>query len=172
MIYCLQVKIMNIFLDANGKKHIKPDKEPIYWRLSGYALVEYQNKFLTVIPTWNTLYELPGGGIEPDENIKQGIIRETWEETGYKIEITKKMPIYLSEEKFYHRHDKKFYHSLVIIYTAEIVSNIQDTKTINSVDGNEIASIKWQPLSDFTKENTHPIIYPVFNKLQSSSSTI
>ena len=32
-----------------------------------------------------SLYSLPGGGVEPDENIKDAIKREIWEETGCNI---------------------------------------------------------------------------------------
>lgn len=164
----VQLGKVGMFHDANGKEYRLPEDEPIYWRISGYALVKDKDKLLTVIPTWNTLYELPGGGIEPAEDIKQGIIREVWEETGYKVEISQEYPFYFAEQKFYHRHHKKFYHSIIIIYQAELINHKQDKSVVNTQDGNEISSIQWQLLTKFTKDNTHWIALPAISKLLTS----
>lgn len=154
------------FLDANGKKYLLPHGEPVFWRISGYALVEHDGKLLAVIPTWNTLFELPGGGIEVEERITDGIIRECYEETRYRIRTVGNIPFYFSEENFYHRHHKKFYHSLIIVYLAELNDIKQNRSVINTSDGYEIRKVVWRELKFFTEENTHRIVYPAISKFR------
>jgi len=158
-------------LDANGNKFQLPKGEPIFWRISGYVLIMSDNKLLAEIPTWSPLFELPGGGVEEDERIKDGIIRECYEETGYKIKITDNVPFYLGESNFYHRHQKKFYHSIIIVYKASLANKKQNKSIINTRDGDEIQKIFWKKLSAFTKKNTHPIIYPAIYKLRKNLKT-
>jgi len=157
---------MIVFLDANGNKFILPKKEKVFWRISGYVLIEKGNKLLVVVPRWNDLYELPGGGIEESESIKEGIIRECWEETGYKVKIENDLPCYFSEQNFYHRHQRVFYHSLVVVYQGRLLSGEQDKTVINTADGDEISKVIWRKLSEFTADNTHWIIYPAIEKLK------
>lgn len=43
------------------------------------------------IPVW----VLPGGGLDPTETPEEGAIREVFEETGYRVEVTRKVGEYL-----------------------------------------------------------------------------
>lgn len=157
---------MKIFLDANGKRIPLPKNEVVSWRISGYALIQDRGKILVVVPTWNDQFELPGGGIYERERIKEGIARECYEETGYTISIPDTVPFYVGEENFYHRHFKKFYHSLIHVYRAKTRSRKQNLKVINTRDGNEIRRISWEPLSALNRKNTHPVIYPVIQRIK------
>jgi 8-oxo-dGTP pyrophosphatase MutT (NUDIX family) len=157
---------MKIFFDANGKKVPLPKDEEVLWRISGYALIQDHGRILVVVPTWNDQFELPGGGVEEQENIKDGIIRECYEETGYKINIPDIAPSYVGEENFYHRHLRKFYHSLIVVYRARLRSCKQNLKVVNTYDGNEIKKISWEDLPTFTRRNTHRIVYPVIQNLK------
>ena len=161
-----QFKKLMQFLDANNNKIQLPKGTPIFWRISAYALVISDSKLLTEIPTWSPLFELPGGGVEEKEKIKTGIIRECYEETGYKIKITDDIPFYLGESNFFHKHQKEFYHSIIIVFRASLISKKQNESVINTYDGNEIQEVYWKKLSTFTKNNTHPIIYPAIYKLR------
>jgi len=64
-----------------------PPNAKIYWRVGGYALItSSDNKVLMVLPKYDTSkWMLPGGGINTHEEIAEGIKRECYEETGYKI---------------------------------------------------------------------------------------
>ena len=157
---------MKIFLDANGRSVSLPKDEKISWRISGYALIEDRGKILVVVPTWNTQFELPGGGIEEEEGLKQGILRECYEETGYHVILPDASPFYVGEENFYHRHLHKFYHSLIVVYRVRLRSHRQNLKAINVSDGDEISKISWEELSVFTRKNAHRIIYPAIQRYQ------
>lgn len=157
-----------IFLDANRKEYTLPKNEKIHWRISVYSLVlSKDNKLLVNIPTWNTLYELPGGGVEPHEAIAEGMIRECYEETGYRIKSVSNMPFYMAESNFYHRTLKRFYRSVNLVYRAKLVSQKQYKEGINSSENpNEIAQVEWVPLSRLNKKNCHHIVYPAIKLLQ------
>ncbi len=55
-------------------------------RLAGYAVITRED---TILLTWfngaKPCWSLPGGGIEFDESIEEGVIREAKEESGYDI---------------------------------------------------------------------------------------
>lgn len=154
------------FIDARGIKVKLPKGKPVFWRISGYALVMPADELLTEIPTWSPLFELPGGAVEDKERVREGIIRECYEETGYKIKITDDLPFYFAESNFYHRPFKIFYHSIVIIFRATLVNKKQNKSVINVYDGYEIKEVFWRKLSVFTNKNTHPIVYPAICKLR------
>ena len=46
--------------------------------------------FRSDMPIWN----LPGGGVEADETPETAVIRETYEETDFKLEIVQKLGVY------------------------------------------------------------------------------
>ena len=157
---------MEIFLDANNNPFTLPVDEEVVWRISGYALVNSEEgKILMVVPTWNTLWELPGGGVEVSERIRDGIKRECLEETGYSI-LVSDQPFHVSERNFYHRHEKKYYHSVVMVYLGELLSEQQDIGFVNTQDGNEISKIDWVSLEELSEQNCHPTIYPAIQQLK------
>ncbi len=157
---------LNVFLDANGQPYQLPQGERVYWRISGYGLVRSEcDKVLMVVPTWNILWELPGGGVDEGESIAEGIKREVYEETGYSITLSD-TPFHVSESNFYHRYEKKFYHSVIMVYLAELLWPEQDIEVINTYDGDEISKIEWKPLEDLDERSCHSIIYPVIRRLK------
>ena len=46
---------------------------------------------------YNNKWEFPGGAIEVGESIEQSLLREVYEETGYKVKIKEKLPMILNE---------------------------------------------------------------------------
>jgi 8-oxo-dGTP pyrophosphatase MutT (NUDIX family) len=160
------MKILTWFRDARGRKIHKPADAPIKWRISTYVLVYSGGKVLTVIPTWNTLHELPGGEVHVRESLTDAAIRECYEETGYRVRITETRPIHLGEEWFYSWPKKTFYHSTFCIFLAQLKSKRQNKAVINSFDGNEITSVQWAPVTACSKKNTHRIVYPAIVKLR------
>ena len=158
---------MKFFLDPNQNKIEKPADTEVLWRPSAYPIVQSADKkILMVVPTWGTRWELPGGGINIGETIPEGIARECYEETGYKIEVTEKIPIHFAEQDFF--CDNVFYHTIIFVFPAKLVSKIQDKHIINTVEINEISKIEWVPLTELTEENCQTIIWPAIRKLKES----
>ena len=159
---------MEVFYDANLNEYVLPAGETIHWRISACSLVLSEDgKLLVNIPTWDTLYELPGGGIGPHETIIEGMIRECYEETGYRIEAIDNAPLYISENNFYHRSTQRFCRALRLFYRAQLISSIQDLHAINSSENpNEISKVEWIRLSDLNEKNCHVVEYPGIKLLQ------
>lgn len=81
------------------------------------CVVEDKDKFLMVQEGSEKRYGLwnyPGGHLEEDENIIEGAIRETFEETGYHVEISGVLPM---QELFY--NNEKF---ILIKFVGKVIS--------------------------------------------------
>lgn len=90
-------------------------------------VVNDENKLLLVKRNDYPLWDLPGGRLENEESLEECAIRETQEETGYKISIVKKVGEY-------HRPQ---YKDTQHIFIAEIVGG----KAI--VNGQETSKLAW-----------------------------
>lgn len=60
----------------------------------GITFNENRSKVLLIKRRDVLLWTLPGGGIEPNETPEQAAIRETMEETGFKVAISRKSAVY------------------------------------------------------------------------------
>lgn len=156
---------MDKYFDETGKVFRKPKNINSEWRISCYVIIRSDvGKILMVQPTWNNNWELPGGGIEKEESIKAGIVRECYEETGYRIVVTTNEPISVGERNFYSKALDKFFKSVILVYSGDLVNDIQDQGVINSVEKDEIASVSWIKPEELKQSNVNPIVWPSISK--------
>lgn len=158
--------IPDFFPDANGEPHPLPPGEKVHWRISGYAIACRDGSVLMVTPSWSPLWELPGGGVEECESIAGGIQRECYEETGYHIAFLSGLPFHVSERNFYHRHEKKFYHSIVMVYLVEISSMEGGVPMPPPEEWDEIQKVEWVCVDNLNDQNCHPVIWPAISFLK------
>lgn len=152
---------MEIYFDENGKVHEKPKDIKPEWRISGYVIIRSDDgKILMVQPTWNNNWELPGGEIEIVESIKNGIIRECHEETGYKIEVDNDL-ISIGERNFFSKAMGQFFKAVILVYSGRLLNIIQDCDAINTA---EIARAEWVNPELLNELNVHPIVWPAICK--------
>ncbi len=154
---------MEIYFDEKGKNIEKPDDIIPEWRISGYALIELDGKILTVLGSWSNSIELPGGGIEMSESIKEGIKRECYEETGYRVEVQDE-PIHVGERNFYCTELNKYFKAVILVYVGNLISERQDTEVINTVEKDEITKVEWMAPTKLKEIDVYPIIWPAINK--------
>jgi 8-oxo-dGTP pyrophosphatase MutT (NUDIX family) len=107
---------MELYGDIYGKTIEKPNDITATRRLSAYAITEHEDTVLVVRPNWTTQLELPGGEIEAEEFITEGLTRELQEETGYSITIGD--VFYANETKFYYK--ETFFNCLNFWYLASL----------------------------------------------------
>lgn len=71
-------------------------------------------------PSMKGRWEIPGGGLDFGEDVKEGLKREVQEEAGLKITKISDKPVYVLT----HKHEKKrkleWYYSLILIYRIEV----------------------------------------------------
>lgn len=159
---------MVVFLDANQNEVEKPKDKIIRWRISGYVLIQSEEeKILMVTPTWNNLWELPGGQIELLEGLPEGIARECYEETGYKVKVDPHSAIHVGESYFYNRATNEFCHSIILVFPGILINKKQDLHVVNSFGENEIEKIEWVSVEDLDEKNCHPIIWPAVSPFSS-----
>ena len=84
---------MTIFLDIHQKPIELPANEKVHWRVAAYPLVRSSDDkiLLVTIQENSKFYILPGGEVELHESLIEGLQRECYEETGYKVEIIKRL---------------------------------------------------------------------------------
>lgn len=154
------------FFDRKRNPVKQPLKEDILWRISAYTVVRDNEKVLVVLPMYNTLYDLPGGGVNIDESAEEAVVRECYEETGYKIKVSSSMPLYVSESNFYAENNKEYFHSINLFYSAALLSGKQDKHVINAIEKDEINKVEWVNIKDLNEKNCHHIHYPVIKLLR------
>jgi 8-oxo-dGTP pyrophosphatase MutT (NUDIX family) len=159
---------MTVYLDANQIPYELPPGAPVFWRISAYPLVIKGKKVLVIKPRWSERWELPGGGVELGEKIHEAMVRECYEETGYKVKPTSAVPMYIGENNFYIPTFKKFYQSIVMTFPAELTSEIQDKHAINSGgEKDEVREVSWIPLTQLNRQNCQLMTtWPVIKLIQ------
>lgn len=77
------MKVLDIYGDNRFQTHAKI-------REACRGIVIKDNKILLSYETITDMYNIPGGGLEPNENYEDCCVREVAEETGVKVETTQK----------------------------------------------------------------------------------
>jgi 8-oxo-dGTP diphosphatase len=117
-------------------------------RLAAYAvLVDDRERVLLAL--WNEvaepLWTLPGGGVELDETIEAGAVREVREETGYDVELGRVLGVdtivVAPEERTVDRD--RWFRGIRVVYDAVVVGG----KLRDEVDGTTDEA-RWIPLAD------------------------
>ena len=144
---------------------MRPEGAQPAWRPSAYVVVEHSHKILMVEPhwqEWGKFLDLPGGGLEFGEDLRECAIRECHEETGYRVEIVNVMPFWIAENNLYYydeKHDiEYFWHGLAHFYAGKLVSEEQDTSVLGK---HEIAKVHWVPLEDLVERPHSSLQLPV-----------
>jgi len=159
----------NDFFDVNQQLIKRKKRDKVFWRISAYALiVSSEQKVLLVLPCcYKEKRVFPGGEVELDESIQGAIVRECYEETGYKVEVTSDKPIYVGETNFY--CEKEFRHSINLIYSARLLTDKPNKKVINTVCPSEVKKVEWIPLKKINEKNCHHVMYPVIRSLKNKT---
>jgi 8-oxo-dGTP diphosphatase len=143
------------FTDFNGASIELEEGRTVSWRPSAYALVRKDDKILFVKTKQHGKWELPGGGVELHEKIWDGMIREVFEETGYKISAKNKLPFYIENNSFYAPDVDEYFNAIPMFFEAELESEVQIKDHIDFE--NEVHEIKWISLNELKTYNINSI---------------
>lgn len=157
---------MTIFFNAKQEPVEKPPNEKFFWRLSVYPIVfNDDGKLLMILSSFSSKYEFPGGGIELEESIEEGAMRECYEETGYRVKLNSMSPIYSGEQYFWGHVSKKFYHSVHLFYEAHLLTEKQDVEEINAHGVKETEKVEWMMPESLNEKKCHAIHLPAIKYL-------
>jgi 8-oxo-dGTP pyrophosphatase MutT (NUDIX family) len=138
-----------------------PGKHQVRWRISAYVLtLNAQNQILMVLPADNgDKWMLPGGEIEPTEELFIGLARECLEETSCELASIDPEPIHLSQSGFFHAG--YYLNSLNLFFPSELIS----TQTrLKAQDQEEIKEVIWQDLDKINQLDLHWLVEPAIFK--------
>jgi len=103
--------------------------------VAGIIFTQDSSKVLLIkrmdVPVW----VLPGGGVEPGESLSQAVIRELLEETGFHVEIKRKVGEF---------HPKNKLTQLTHLYECTIIGG-------SAMTGDETADIQYFPVSNLPR---------------------
>ena len=130
--------------DLFGNKHQRELKN-FKFRPSAYGILrEGKNVLIKRHPAIEQ-FDLPGGGIELDETITEGLIREFKEETGLNVKVGK----LLSVQDNYFTYNGEDAHGIFIFFEVEKTSGELTPNGEDSVD------VKFLEIDALTQENMH-----------------
>lgn len=138
--------------DANNQP-VEYDGSPIDWRISSYAVVVQQDSVLLMRDKNNYLYTVPGGGVELEESLETGLVRELQEEMGAQIAVGSLLDA--KEDWFYHAQEKRFYHAVLLFYEAKLIGEL------GRPSDPKVTFTGFVPLAELSFDNTNPLVWEV-----------
>lgn len=140
------------FYDAAGNIYEKPEDREVFFRPGVYSLVRKDDKFLLIKDSKSNNWEFPGGGLDICETFKNGVIRETKEETGYDIDLISENPIITSMVFDYFRRQDKYCHCIDMLFICYLKNDIQGEQNFDV--GENIEEVRWFTLDEIKKLET------------------
>lgn len=102
---------------------VEYDGTSLSWRVSAYTIIVKNEQLLIIKDKTEKLHDIPGGGIEMTESIAEGLKREALEEAGAHIALGEL--IHIAEDYFYHAKEKKFFKTIQLFYSAELLGELE-----------------------------------------------
>jgi 8-oxo-dGTP diphosphatase len=119
-------------------------------RLAAYAvMVDERARILLALwtETGTPLWTLPGGGVELEETVEEGAVREVLEETGYDVELVRLLGVETHlvppAERSREADRGRWLRGIRVLYEAAVVGGALR----NEVDGSTDEA-RWIPLAD------------------------
>lgn len=131
------------------------------YRLSVRAIVIKDDKILLNEFNHGEYYNIPGGGLEIGETLKECVKREVYEESGYTVHVKEMVYIYeYNPIRDGHRYGKRGALSHVFKCEIDMNSEIHKRSVIDSdPTGQSISTgCKWIPIDDLNHINLVPKI--------------
>lgn len=145
--------------DLYGNEHQRELKN-FKFRASAYGILLENNKVLLKKTNATEKFDLPGGGIELDETIPEGLVREFKEETGLSVKVGK---LLLVEDSFF-THNGKDAHGILIFYEVKKIGGNLTTNEEDSVE------VKYFDINLLDHSNVHRSCWNILDQIKLKKS--
>lgn len=132
-------------VDINGKYH-DVSIDDVSWRIHVYAIVVDDGKLLLSPQHREGAYDLPGGKVELDENLEDGLLREVQEETGITVRPVRLLTMRDNFFKVTFREPQETWHSVMMYYICEKVGGEISTEGFDENEKSYARMAEWVPL--------------------------
>lgn len=85
------------------------------------TIFDADQRVLLTRRTDNGLWCLPGGGMDPGEDMAEACAREVWEETGLRVRVTRLLGVYSSPHRIIEYADGARYQIVALNFEVEVV---------------------------------------------------
>ena len=121
------------YRDRDGSVYIPDNDATVLRREGAFVFISRQDKLLLVKPIdGEGFWEVPGGGIDQGETAHQAAVRETFEETGFKLQpenlekvFEQRVYLYMKREPLYWNYDQ--YYFSVTDHTVDIFNEVKSS---------------------------------------------
>ena len=123
-------------------------KIPLILTAAGVMIMDKDKRILLQHRTDNNTWSIPGGIIEPGENVEEAAKREVYEETGLTVDEIQLFNIYSGEKQHYtYPNGDEVYFINIVFITKIFQGNIV-------VDGTESKEVRFFEINNLPKEIT------------------
>ena len=140
-------------------------------RISGRGVVIHNNKILLNMFGNGAYYNIPGGGVEQGESIKESVIREVLEESGLTVEVAEFL-YFLECEKPYFVIDGNEVGQASMVFSCNLIGSDQITPpTIPDTNPEDLSMVShavWVSMEELSKIKLIPKINDNLIKYYSS----
>lgn len=153
----------------NFDQIVEIPQEKFVFRPSTYGIIFNENKIVILTNKSNHKLWFPGGGIEINETLEEGLKREVREETGLEVEV--KNLLLVKENFFYFQaiddvYKDSAYHAFLFFYLCYPKGDNLNFKPTDLTE--ESINPKWMKISEIKQEEISDLssdLFPVLQKL-------
>lgn len=124
-----------------------------------YGICERNGRLLVIHKgrgAYTGRYDLPGGRLELDESLADGLVREFKEETGLSVRVRDNLGTFDFFVR-YQEGDFTHMHHIAALYTVEILNHQNDADEIAVFSEQDSLGMEWVRLEEITHDTASPV---------------
>ncbi|MBD3918440.1 NUDIX hydrolase [Paenibacillus sp. PR3] len=137
------------------------EKASLFHRHTGvYGICITNNRILVIrkiLGPYSGRYDLPGGRLENEESLQEGVIREFREETGCTVREMKSIGVCDFATTWYFRNELETVHHIAMLYTVT-VETAELNDEVEAFDEQDSNGALWVALDEVTPDNASPLV--------------
>ncbi len=131
---------MTICTDRHGNTHEIPTQD-LQFRVGVYGVIIKDNSVL-LSPQWDG-YNFPGGGVKQGERMRDALLREVKEETGFQVSVVE---LIACEDSFYQTMDGKSLQSYQVYFLCTITGGEASIDHLSESEKEYVGMPEWLPI--------------------------